>query len=388
MAFDLAILGSKLSRYRDQFQGTIDDVATGTGIPFEVLVAYENGTREPTGDDILILADYYKCDYKFFVSNEQLAPFEQTETLFRKHGDALSTDDRWAIQEFLFLCECEEFLLGVVPVLNRKSFTFQKHGSYQKQHGKDAAKALRSHLGFKANQLATDIFRDFRSIGLHVFRRKLANSAISGLFVRHPIAGPCLMINFSEDVYRQRFTAAHEAGHAILDDGSDVNVSFDSENRGAAWGKSDLSEIRANTFASHFLMPPEFLLAVPDPKQWPVSKAIEWASRLKVSTTALAIALKDAGLITDTTVQQLKSVAVPADAKVDAELLVTLSPASRSRKLDMLKRGLSSFYVDLCFRAYREDAISAGRLAEMLLVPPQDVHSVAKLYGEELAHGD
>lgn len=104
MAIDLAILGSKLSRYRQQFQANVSDVAAGTGIPIDVLTAYESGTCEPTGDHILIIADFYKCDYKFFLSNEKLAPFEQTETLFRMHGDALSAEDRWAIQEFLFLC--------------------------------------------------------------------------------------------------------------------------------------------------------------------------------------------------------------------------------------------------------------------------------------------
>ncbi|MCA9091252.1 MAG: ImmA/IrrE family metallo-endopeptidase [Planctomycetaceae bacterium] len=382
MAFDLAILGSKLFRYREQFQATVDDVAAGTGIPVETLVAYEKGSREPTGDHILILADFYKCDYKFFVSNEKLAPFEQTETLFRKHGEALVSSDRWAIQEFLFLCECEEFLLENLPVLNRTPFAFNKHGTHYKKHGWAAAKALRLHLGFQTNEVRLDVFRDFRLIGLHVFRRELANSKISGLFVRHPTAGPCLLINFSEDIYRQRFTAAHEAGHAILDDGSDMNVSFSN------WDKGNLSEIRANAFASRFLMPPEFLQGIPEPKVWSTQKVLEWASQLKVSTTALAIALKDAGLIADAMVTELRSVAVPADAKVDAELPDSLSPKSRSRKLDMLKRGLSSFYVDLCFRAYREDVISAGRLAEMLLVSPHEVHSVAELYGEGLAHGD
>ena len=36
---------------------------------------------------MLILADHYRCDFKFFISNEQVAPFEQTETLYRAHGN-------------------------------------------------------------------------------------------------------------------------------------------------------------------------------------------------------------------------------------------------------------------------------------------------------------
>lgn len=135
-------------------------------------------------------------------------------------------------------------------------------------------------------------------------------------------------------------------------------------------------------------MPHEFLTAIPDSRSWPPEKAINWASKLKVSTAALSFALRDANLIDDSIAKEIREVSVPYDAKVDPELPESLSTGSRIRKQEMLKRGLSDFYVDLCFRAYRQNEISAGRLAEMLLVLPQDVHTVAALYGESLAHGD
>ena len=112
MALDLELLASKLRRYREQFQAAISEVSSATGISEDSLSAFENAKKQPTGDEILILADFYKSDYRFFISGEQLAPFEQTETLFRKHGEQLSRKDRWAIQEFLYLCECEEFLMN------------------------------------------------------------------------------------------------------------------------------------------------------------------------------------------------------------------------------------------------------------------------------------
>ena len=68
-----------------------------------------------------------------------------------------------------------------------------------------------------APRVAMDIYRDFRSIGAHIFRRHLLNSNISGLFVAHPTAGACLLVNYDEDVYRQRFSVAHEMAHAIFD---------------------------------------------------------------------------------------------------------------------------------------------------------------------------
>lgn len=378
MSFDLKLFGSKLSRCRDQFRLSHADVSSGTGIPAETIREYEEGLREPTGDHVLIFADFYMCDYKFFLSNEQKASFEQTDTLFRMMGDELTKSDRWAIQEFLFLCECEEFLFQSLPLVNRIPFDFTTSGDFFKGHGKDAATALRNHLGYSSIEVGKDVFGDLRKIGFHVFRRRLDNSKISGLFVRHPFAGACILVNYSEDLYRQRFTVAHEAGHAILDTDKDVNVS--------KWDDNDRSEIRANTFASHFLMPPEFLAKIPDSLNWTQSKCTEWASKLKVSTFAFSIALREAGLISRQQQNELCKSPVPADAKVDAELSPNLSPGARERKANMLQHGLSNSYVELCFEAYEQDIVSAGRLAEMLLTSVQELHTIVELFGGRLSH--
>lgn len=374
MALDLKLFGSKLQSYREQFQISFSELALKTGIPEELLVAFEDGRQEPTGSEILILADFYKCDYKFFISNEILAPFEQTKTLFRKYGDKLSKADRWAIQEFLFLCEAEEFLIKEISERSPKSFSFVKRGDFYKGHAIQAAAELRRHLGYKPNEVPLNVYADFRRIGLHVFRRQLGNSSISGLFIKHPVAGKCILINYDEDIYRQRFTLAHEAAHAILDDDSDFVVSFTN------WNLNDLSEIRANTFASCYLMPPDFLTKIPNSEDWPTSKAIEWANRFKVSTPALAKALEDAKLISGTTRSQIRSLKVPNSEKLDPELPQDLSPSSRIRKEELLRRGLSDAYVKLCFEAFEKKSISYGRLAEILLVDERQLLFIAELY--------
>ncbi|MBD2384152.1 XRE family transcriptional regulator [Cylindrospermum sp. FACHB-282] len=379
MTFDLALFSSKLKKYREQFENSLDEVSVSTGISVQLLASLENGERKPTGDEVLILADYYKCDYQFFISNEKLAPFEQTETLFRRHGDQFSKQDRWAVQEFLFLCECEEFLLSRLPRRDYKAFTFIKKGNYFIGHGEEAAKKLRQHLGYSFNEVSSNIYDDFRRLGFHIFRRELGNSNISGLYIRHPVAGKCVLVNYSEDVYRQRFTAAHESAHAILDEEKDFVVSLESD-------KKSLIEIRANTFASRYLMPPESLSNIPDSRNWTSAKAIQWANRLKVSTEALAYALKNANLISDEA--QVKSVRVPSYMKIDPELPEDLSIGSRQRKEGLLKRGLSSFYVGLCFDAYYQKFISAGRLAEMLLVDDHELNNIATIYGQILKYGD
>lgn len=382
MSFDRKLLGEKIKKYREQFEVSIPELSKATGISIDSLVDYEKGNKEPSGDEILILADHFKCDYKFFISNERVAPFEQTETLFRRYNKEFSKEDRWAVQEVLFLAESEFYLQKELGFNIKRKFSFEKKGTYYKGHGADAAAQLRHELGYLENQIPLDIYDDFRKIGIHVFRRKLSNPNISGLYIKHPTAGKCILINYNEDIYRQRFTAAHEAGHSILDDDQDVVVSFTN------WNKGDLSEIRANTFASHYLLPPKFLESINTQGKWDTNKTLLWANKLKVSTSALANTLKEYKLIDGITENQIKSVRVPSEAKVDPEIGLNLSPKAFERKKTFLKLGLSSSYVKLCFNAYRANIISAARMAEMLLVNEVILNEIANLYGEEIQYGN
>ncbi|SFQ34344.1 XRE family transcriptional regulator [Variovorax sp. 770b2] len=379
MAIDLRLLGGKLAKYRGQLQESLLDVAASTGIDTARLTQIEGGQTEPTGDEILILADHYRCDFKFFISNEKVAPFEQTETLYRAHGPDFSKEDRRAVQDFLYLCETEDFLmreLGRAP----GSFQFSPSGSYFKGHAEDAAARLRSALGHADNAVPRDVYAEFRSVGVHVFRRKLGNSSISGLFIAHPVAGKCALVNYSEDIYRQRFSAAHEMAHAIFDADKGASVSFERPDAG------DLVETRANRFASCYLIPPAFLSKLPDPNGWSDSDAIGWANKLRVSCVALANALRGAKLADQATTARISRLRIPRAVKTDPELPESLNPLQRLRKEQLLERGLSDHYVELCFEAQSSGAISQGRLAEALLCSQAELLEMANLYSRTL-HG-
>ena len=381
MAFDVAMFSDKLRRYASQLEVELEEVANATGLTHERVEALMAGQCEPSGDEVLILADYFKCDFNFFISNVPLAPFEQTESLFRKHGDILSKEDRWAIQEFLFLCECQKFLLDNTDGPSEKaSFTFSKSGKYYKGHGYDAASALRRHLDYDQRTVPRDVFDEFRRIGIHVFRRRLTQSSISGLFVRHPVAGPCALVNYSEDIYRQRFSAAHEAAHALLDDGDDFSVSF------SQWDSKDLSEIRANAFASHFLMPPEFLTQIPVQGDWTEQQFLHWAQKLRVNPEPFAYALKDTGLIKDQQVERFRQLKIPRHEKIDPEIPQNLTNCKQERRKLLLEKGLCQSYANLCFDAQSRGVISSGRLAEMLLCDAYELPALADLFGRNLNH--
>jgi len=72
------LLGEKIRKYREQLAFSVEELAQHTGIPGELLKQYEQGEQEPSGDEILVLADFFKCDFRFFISNENVAPFERS----------------------------------------------------------------------------------------------------------------------------------------------------------------------------------------------------------------------------------------------------------------------------------------------------------------------
>ena len=358
---------------------SLGEVASATGIDASRLESIEKGQTEPTGDEVLILADHYRCDFKFFISNDQVAPFEQTETLYRAHGADFTKEDRRAVQDFLYLCETEAFLMQELGQ-RRRQFDFTPKGTYFKGHGATAAERFRIALGHTDKEVSRDIYAEFRSVGVHVFRRKLGNSNISGLFIMHPVAGKCALVNLSEDVYRQRFSAAHEMAHAIFDYAQGASVSFD-RTQGL-----DMLEVRANRFASCFLMPPASLALLPDPLRWSEVDAIRWANDFRVSCHALAIALKEAKLIDEPTANRIQRMRVPRESKIEPELPDSLNASQRERKARLLELGLSDFYVGLCFDAFSNGIISVGRLAEALLSSQAELTELASIYGRSL-HG-
>ncbi len=381
MSIDLKYLAKKLNSYRNQFKLSFEELSNKTGISEENLIEFERGTKEPSGDEILILADYYKCDYKYFISNEKLEPLDETEKLYRTYDDEFSLEDRWSIQELLYLAECESYLQKELGKNVYQHFDFTPKGTFYKQHAKEAAEKLRKLFNYKENAIPLDVFSDFRSLGIHIFRRRLENSKISGLFVNHPSAGKCILINYSEDIFRQRYSVCHEVAHSIFDTKDEIVVSF------TKWSLDDLIEIRAENFASFFLLPPHLLKKISAMNLNSEQEVISLSTKLKVSTSALAYALSKNKMINNDLMLFIKSVRVPRNEKIDPELSQNLSPKGFDRKRYLLEKGLSTYYVNLCFEAYNSGIISAARIAEMLMISENELLEISKLFMIEIQYG-
>ena len=282
---------------------------------------------------------------------------EQVEILYRKFGEDFSKEDRWAIQEFIFLCENEQDILNYLDY-EKINFDAPKYNNVYKSQGVKTAEKLRFFLGYKDGELYSDIFSEFRKIGFHIFRKKLNNSDVSGLFIKHPNAGKCILINYDEDTYRQNFTLSHEVCHALLDDELNFNVSYKKE--------KSYREIRANNFASAFLIPKSYIDRLRK-VTWNDELILKVCNKLKVNVQTLLITLKSNKCINQKEYERFIRLKIPRKYKDDFELK-GLSPKILVSRKALIERGLSTFYVRNCHEAYRNGFISSGKLAENLLL--------------------
>jgi Zn-dependent peptidase ImmA (M78 family) len=381
MAFTTLVFGRKLQKLRSDFCRDLAEVAAVVGMSDQRLKELEDAVSEPTGDELLILADYFKKDFRFFLNDNWRDASEEISILFREHGGEIAKNDRVAISEFSLLCSYQQFLeseLGKEAL--KPGFQFQLSGSFYKGQGEKCALALRQHLGLGNNAVVRDIFDVMRQMGFKVFRRRLENSSIAGLFMSHPEAGPCILVNLSEGQARQRFSAAHEWAHGLLDQ-KPVTFSTISE----FTSSNVFVEIRANSFASCFLIPPAFLRSIPQ-ERW--SNPIEiaaWAEKLRVSVPALLAALVAAKIIDGDQREVLRSKVPRVVDPVDPEL-EGVTDIQMSRRIELMGRGLTKNYVDLAMEAYFKGVITRGLLGDMLLTSAGELAEIAYIFGKTLRH--
>lgn len=374
--FDLHLLARKLSGCRIRLEYSYAEIFAGTGIKEERLKAFEEARIEPTGDEILILADFLREDYKYFISNQQTSASENTDSLYRQFGEDFTKEDRRAVQEFLYICECEADVWELLSE-NKKTFKMPLKRSSAYDEAEDIAAAVRVFLCYKENELLQNIFDDFRNMGLHIFRRKLNNSNLSGIFIQHPIAGKCILVNYSEDLYRQNFTVSHEVAHSIFDTNLLYNVSFTRDGK-------DIKEIRANRFAAGFLMPAAALKKL-NVNTWTEQILIKLADQFRVNIIALLYRLKFLKLISEQDFANYQDLKLPKSLKEDPELK-NLPGKIALAKEQVLEKGLSAAYIRKCHEAYAKALISQSRLAEMLLTTEDELQDLLTLFNLKLVY--
>ena len=81
MAINSKTLGLRLRAYREQLQESVEEVSKATGLSASRLAGMESGDIRPNGDEILILADHWNCDFQSLLSDEAGAALQRHRNL-------------------------------------------------------------------------------------------------------------------------------------------------------------------------------------------------------------------------------------------------------------------------------------------------------------------
>jgi len=374
MAFDYELLGRKLKEAREDLLISPQASASRLQINLEEYLDIEEGKNKITGDQLVLLAALYRSDFREFVTGNYPSAKSQIKEMFRRNA-TLSQSDRIAIQEFVQICEYEDFLEREIfkrqplPIPNYGSFSFG-HTHFKRQ-GEEAASFERERLELGIQPIE-NIFDLIRKQGIHIFKRQLEDKNISGLYINHPAAGHCILINYLDDLYRQNFSAAHEYCHALFDSsqGQEVTYLKSSNNSELEW--------RANSFAGNFLVPKqriEFDYSPANNYEVWIRLIRQISERFRVSAKVVVIRLSELKWIDQSLQKQLfqdNRLVIKYDEKFDPETPPTLSPGIRDKFSQVIRQGLSWHFINLCTEAYRRDEITYHKLLDMLLLPLED----------------
>ncbi len=191
--------------------------------------------------------------------------------------------------------------------------------------GVGAAAALHDQLDLRKQLEAgagpIDVFSIIEEMGVPLAFRPL--EGVLGLFLPAP-AGPGIMVTTERPLHLQRFTAAHELGHFMLEH---TDSSFDERIGFVARGdysQDRLQEVAADTFAAEFMFPRWLLVAHARRRGW-------GPNDLRTPDMVYQLSLR-IGMSYEATCFALASHAMLRRAEVDA-LLAVPPKASKQRAL-------------------------------------------------------
>jgi Zn-dependent peptidase ImmA (M78 family)/transcriptional regulator with XRE-family HTH domain len=143
---------------------------------------------------------------------------------------------------------------------------------------------------------------------------------------------------------RQRYTLAHELGHLLAGDDQDVHLDHDIYDKAQA---RDPGEMRANSFASAFLMPANILRAAVGPDGLTETRFATLACDLRISPSALAIRLSQLRLIDSGRCDKYKRITAARAASIAGrgeEFAQAVTEANKLRPPGLLVRDSYAAY--------------------------------------------
>lgn len=368
-------IGERIARKRAEGGISTDALASAMGISPADLERVERGEYDDLpGDFILIAAKVLRTDFRFFVTRALDDEDAQTHRVYRALSNP-TPEDEFRLRLFFHFVTGEAELRAILdqPIVRRwPEYEQPARGVLHVDHGRDVARRERARLGLGTRPIE-NVFALVRDQGVLLLRQHFRDSALSGLTATHPRAGTCVLVNYTDDLFRQMFSAAHEYAHVLLDrpvldrDGCVVSYS----------GRREWLEYRANAFAGEFLLPRAALSRwkKPDDDGTMRRTITEIARTYFVNTETVLYAMQGAGWLSEAETGEwsARRPRIGRDQKIDPDLPATLTDRQRERMRAAIERGLDRRFVELTARAVRGGEITFGRAAELLDVDREDL---------------
>lgn len=387
------LIGRRIREARERRDISQQKVADALGIPRTAVTNIESGTRIVSSLELTKLADLFNLPIGAFFDGSGVTDLAVVRA--RALAEATNSPEFGVvIDRMIELCragaELRRLLDQDIPVgLPDYTRRIANAGDAIRQ-GEGRAQEERRRLGLGNAPIGSmpELIGD-QGIWVASAGKKDFPGNISGLFLNHPLIGMAILINGGHDPVRQRFSYAHEYGHALFDRQEELRLTQDRNS-------TELIEKRANAFAAGFLMPAGGvldqvrLLGKGQPSRqaqvvYSVATDSNDPAEIRPRTGSQIITFQDVamlhrhfGVSYDAMVWRLRNLD-QLDMQAATALLERKDDARRYLKMlrlpnlfgaevtpeDEQEQELRSQLIHLAVEAYRREEISQGRLREI-----------------------
>lgn len=259
-------LAERLKIERNRLDLTQEEVAERLGVKRPTIAQIEAGNRAVTSIELSQFAGVYKRPIEFFLAEQE--PGDASGIMHLRAGSDLGEPVQTILNDCVELCRVAtelEKTIGKRPSNVLFSYTLERPQTRWEavEQGIRLASMERKRLDL-GNTPVRNIVEIIAQHGVRVARNTLTDD-LSGLFFVRPETGMAIIVNAGHSTPRRLFSYAHEYAHLLVD-------SIQTPGAVSRFGnRDDLIEVRANTFAVHFLLPAEgayaFLAGVGGPSR-------------------------------------------------------------------------------------------------------------------------
>lgn len=358
-------IAQKLKEARESLKLTQEEVSSRIGLSRTAIAKIESGGRFVRSYELDELSKIYCENVEYFLDEDIENIWDKfTSILFRESN--ISASDISNVHSAI--STCDEYLrletsLEIKNIVNMPKWLLPIENKLDAvNQGIHIAQEERKRLNLGNDPIGT-LEPYIENQGIRIIFRHLGEG-ISGFFIFDYQNSPWIFINSEDYDWRRNFDLAHEYAHILFDSEIEINVDFRGQFRKGRPKKKDLKEVRADVFASNFLVPEGGI------KDFCNNLSIQ---KNDFSVHAISQLCNYFGVSYEVIIWRLYNIKMLSSDKKD-ELL---------RKSDLVKSAKTKpaqyRLIHLLTEAYRQYKISIGKMAEMLDQPITETIEYLKL---------